>query len=68
MIKVNQMNQKTYLQVTGLLFTVAALVHLLRAVLGWEASIAGWMVPGWLSWIAVVVAGYLAYSAYNLMK
>lgn len=62
------LNQKTYLQVSGLLFTVAAVVHLLRAVLGWEASIAGWMIPGWLSWIAVVVAGYLAYSAYKLMK
>lgn len=62
------LNQKTYLQITGLLFTAGAVVHLLRAVLGWEASIAGWMVPGWLSWVTVVVAGYLAYSAYKLMK
>ena len=62
------MNQKTYLQVTGLFLTVAAIVHLLRAVLGWEASVAGWMVPVWLSWIAVVIAGYLAYCAYKLMK
>lgn len=53
---------------TGLLFTVGAVVHLLRAVMGWEASIAGWVVPGWVSWIGVVVAGYLAYSAYKLMK
>lgn len=62
------LNQKTYLQVTGLLLTVGAIVHLLRVVLGWEASIAGWMIPGWLSWIAVAVAGYLAYCAYKLMK
>lgn len=62
------MNQRTYLQVTGLLFSLAAVVHLLRAVFGWEVSIAGWMIPGWLSWIAVVVAGYLAYCAYKLMK
>lgn len=62
------MNQRTYFQVTGLLFTVAAVVHLLRALMGWEGSLAGWMVPGWVSWIAVVVAGYLAYSAYKLMK
>lgn len=62
------LQQRTYLQVTGLLFTVGAVVHLLRAVLGWEASIAGWIVPGWLSWVAVLLAGYLAYSAYQLMK
>lgn len=62
------MQQRTYLQVTGLLFTVAAVIHLLRVFLGWEANLAGWVVPGWLSWVAVVVAGYLAYSAYKLMK
>lgn len=62
------MNQRTYLQVTGLLLAVVAVVHLLRAVLGWEASIGGWDVPVWLSWVAVVIAGYLAYSAYKLMR
>ncbi len=63
-----KLNQKTYLQVTGLLLTVGAIVHLLRVLLGWPASIAGWDVPVWLSLVAVVVAGYLAYSAYKLMK
>ncbi len=62
------MKQKTYLQVTGLLFTVGAVIHLLRVLMGWEASIAGWDVPGWISIVAVVAAGYLAYSAYKLMK
>lgn len=62
------LNQKTYLQVTGLIFTVIAVLHLLRVLMGWEANLAGWMVPGWLSIVAVVVAGYLAYSAYKLMK
>jgi len=63
-----KLNQKTYLKVTGLLLTVGVVVHLLRILLGWEASIAGWSVPTWLSLVAVVVAGYLAYSAYKLMK
>ena len=62
------MNQKTYIQVTGLLLTVGVVVHLLRLILGWSANIAGWEVPVWLSVVAVVVAGYLAWSAYKLMK
>lgn len=66
-----KLQQRTYLQITGLIFIVIAVLHLLRVLLGWKAlgiSVAGWMVPGWISWIAVVVAGYLAYSAYKLMK
>lgn len=62
------MNQRTYLKVTGLLFSVGAVVHLLRVFLGWPANLAGWDVPVWLSIVAVAVAGYLAYSAYKLMK
>lgn len=62
------LNQKTYLQITGLIFTVISVLHLLRVLMGWEANLAGWMVPGWLSIVAVVVAGYLAYCAYKLMK
>lgn len=62
------MTQRTYLKVSGLLFTVGAVVHLLRVLMGWSASIAGWDVPSWLSIVTVVVAGYLAYSAYKLMK
>lgn len=62
------MNQRTYLQVSGLLFTVGAVVHLLRAVMGWDVVLAGQIIPAWVSWIGVVAAGYLAYCAYKLMK
>lgn len=62
------LNQKTYLQVTGLLLTVGAVVHLLRALMGWDVVLAGQIIPAWVSWIGLVVAGYLAYSAYKLMK
>ena len=62
------MNQKTYLQVTGLIFTAVAVMHLLRVFSGWEVNFAGWNVPVWFSYIGVVVAGFLAYSAYKLMK
>lgn len=62
------MNQKTYLQVTGLFFTAAGVVHVLRILSGWSANIAGWDIPIWVSAVGVVVTGYLAYSAYKLMK
>lgn len=55
------MNQKTYFTVTGLIFLVMAILHAARITYGWEAIINGWNVPLWLSWVAFVVSGYLAY-------
>lgn len=60
------MNQKTFYSVTLIVFSLIALLHALRLVYGWNAVIAGWEVPMWLSGLAVILAGYLAYSAFKL--
>jgi len=56
------MNQKSYYLTTGAVFLTIAVLHLLRVVNGWPASISTFVVPVWLSWVAVLVAGYLAYQ------
>lgn len=60
------MNQKLFYNVTLTVFSLIALLHALRLVYGWSAVIAGWEVPMWLSGLAVILAGYLAYSAFKL--
>ncbi len=60
------MNQKTFSTVTLVIFSLIALLHVLRLVYGWNAVIAGWEVPMWLSGLSVVLAGYLAYSVFKL--
>lgn len=62
------MQEKKYLLVTAVIFLIIAVLHLLRLVLGWQALIGGWQVPVWLSWVAVVVAGYLAYLGFKLSR
>lgn len=62
------MNQKTFAQVTGVIFAIVAILHLARLIFGWEAMIGGWSVPGWISVLALVGAGYLAYSAWKLSR
>jgi len=52
--------------VSGALFAVMALLQLLRVLFGWTAQIANWQIPIWVSIIAVLVAGTLAYL--NLKK
>lgn len=48
--------------VVGAIFLVIAALHLARILMGWEAGIAGWQIPLWVSWVGVVVAGYLGYQ------
>lgn len=56
------MNQKTFSLTAGAIFTAIAVLHLLRLFFGWEAIIGGWPVPTWISWLALVIAGYLAFE------
>jgi hypothetical protein len=62
------MPQKIYVVVSGLIFDLVFLLHLLRIIVGWRAEIGEFEVPMWISWVSLAVAGYLALSAYRLLK
>ena len=55
------MDQKTFSAVTGVIFAIVALVHLLRIYMGWAIVIGNWNAPMWLSWIGLIVPGCLSY-------
>jgi hypothetical protein len=56
------MNSKTYFKLTGIIFLFVGLVHLARAINGWDVQLHTWSVPMWASWVGFLVAGYLAYQ------
>ena len=62
------MNQKTFIGVTGMVFGIIALLHGLRLVFGWSAVVGAWQIPLWISWLALALSGYLAYTALTLRK
>ena len=62
------MKQGTFNTVAGIVFAIIALLHLLRICFQWHASIGGWVVPVWVSWSALALAGFLAYAAFRLKK
>ncbi len=62
------MNQRTYTTVSGAIFSIIALLHGARVVQGWEARIGNVDVPLWLSLVALIIAGSLAWSAWKLRK
>ena len=60
------MSRKAYLKTAGSIFLLLATLHLLRLVFGWEAVFEGWVVPHWVSGVALAVSGYLAYEGFKL--
>ena len=62
------MSNRTYFKTTGLIFLVIAVLHLFRVVYGWEAVINGYTLPMWISWVAILVAGFLAFRGYKMSK
>lgn len=60
------MKHTTYFRITGGVFSLIATLQLVRLFYGWEAAIGGLHVPLWVSVIAAVIAGVLAYQGFRL--
>ena len=57
---------RSYLRLTGVIFAIVTLGHALRLAFHWHVILAGWTVPMWLSWVAIVLAGSLSLWAFSL--
>ena len=51
---------KPFTTIAIAVFTLVAIVHLLRLVFGWEVVVTGYVVPVWWSALGLIVAGGLA--------
>jgi hypothetical protein len=59
---------RSYLRVSGALFVLIAVVHLLRLVYRAPAEVAEWMVPLWVSIIGFALPAGLALWAFRLAR
>lgn len=57
---------RAYIQITGVIFAIVTLGHALRLVMGWPIRVADWVVPMWISWVGILVAGTLCLWAFRL--
>lgn len=67
-LPVRSPSERMLLKLTGLIFLVVALVHLLRLAFGWNVFLGDFAVPLGLSWLGVLVAGYLSYSSFHFAR
>ena len=60
------MGHKLYCTVSGVLFSLVALAHLLRIVYGLPISVDDYAVPMLVSWIGLIVPAALAIWAFRI--
>jgi hypothetical protein len=51
---------KPFTTIAVAVFTLIAIVHLLRLFAGWEVVVTGFVIPIWWSGVGLVIAGGLA--------
>ncbi len=62
------MDQKTFSLISGFIFLLITILHVLRIVYAWDAVIGGWEVPKCISWVAIAVGVYLGFEGLRLSK
>ncbi len=62
------MTQRTYALIAAVLFSLIALGHAIRLFFGWHVAVENMVVPVWISWIALAIAGYLGYEGFRLSR
>jgi hypothetical protein len=51
---------KPFTAIAVVIFTLMAIVHLIRLFAGWEVVVGGFVIPLWWSALGLVIAGGLA--------
>jgi hypothetical protein len=59
------MGNKPFTTLAAIVLLIVAAAHLLRVVDGWQVTIADSVIPMWASYVAIVVAGGLAWGLYR---
>ena len=62
------MRAKRFLRMTGTLFALVALAHLVRLVMGWSVVVGGQAIPMWVSIVALIGASVLSWLGLRLSR
>lgn len=60
--------ERIFHRLTGTIFGIVALIHLLRIIFGWQLDLFGWNTSYWLSGIGAIVAAFLSYISFQIVN
>jgi hypothetical protein len=59
------MTPRIFSLMAAAVFLVIALGHAIRLLFDWHVTVENVVVPVWISWIGLAIAGYLAYQGFR---
>jgi hypothetical protein len=62
------MTPRIFSLIAASLFSLIALGHAIRLLFGWHVTVENIVVPVWISWVGLAIAGYLAYEGFRLSR
>jgi len=62
------MEKQTFFLVAVIFFSLVGLLHLLRIIYSLPVAVGGVEIPLWLSYIAVILLGFLSFWAFKFLK
>jgi hypothetical protein len=62
------MNSRAYMTVSGSVFGIVAVLHLLRVVNGWVVEVGPWSVPMTVSWLGTIFPAVLCGWAFRVVS
>jgi len=62
------MKPRNYFIVSMIIFILAGALHLIRSIMKWEMVIEGFIVPLWVSWLAVAILAYVIWQGLDLLR
>jgi hypothetical protein len=65
---VSSTSDKVYLVLSGTIFLLVAMLHLLRLIYQWPIVVGTWTVPYWVSYVGFAVASAYCVWAYWLCR
>ncbi len=59
------MRPRAYLVISGTIFAIVAIIHLLRIVNNWALMLGPWSAPMWVSWLGTLLPTVLCAWAFR---
>lgn len=62
------MGRKAYLIISGSIFGLISIMHMVRLINRWTFQLGDWTFPVWISWFGLFISGTLCLWAYRLAR